>query len=178
MLRYGVEFTDTGEKSIQTMYWEVPEGQTVQLSGVAVSPVDGMVQDGFQISFDLSPQGGADPGLPLVTMMLKADRAPGSTSPTPAPLVEAANAGPAITALPGVTRTGTTFRLSRPTASAASLTVLDVTGRRIRELALPAGATAVSWDGRDGSGRPVASGVYWAIRERSGTEAARVVVIR
>jgi len=180
MLRYGVELTDTGEKSIQTMYWDVPPGQTVQMSGVTVEPVDGMVQDGFRIGFDLIAAGGADPGLPLVTMMLTADRAPGGSAPTPAPLLESAgNAEPShLTARPGVTRTGTTFRLSRPAEIGGSLTVLDVTGRRVRELTVTAGADAVTWDGRDGSGGAVASGVYWAIHERSGADAARVVVIR
>ena len=45
-----------------------------------------------------------------------------------------------------------------------SLTVYDVLGRSVRELAngfLLAGAHSVVWDGRDGNGRPVGSGMYF-----------------
>jgi hypothetical protein len=60
----------------------------------------------------------------------------------------------------GVTRLG--FAL--PRATALSLVIFDPQGRRVRELArgvLPAGEHALRWDGRDESGRPVASGPYF-----------------
>lgn len=45
----------------------------------------------------------------------------------------------------------------------ASLTVLDAAGRRVRDFTLDgaSGEGAVVWDGRDGSGRRVAAGVYF-----------------
>lgn len=60
--------------------------------------------------------------------------------------------------------TGTEIRFSLPTASEHSLTVYDVTGRRVRTLSsgrLAAGAHATTWDGRDSSGRRLPSGVYF-----------------
>jgi flagellar hook assembly protein FlgD len=48
----------------------------------------------------------------------------------------------------------------------AWVTVFDAAGRRVRslveEVLLPTGTRSVSWDGRDDSGRAVASGIYWA----------------
>jgi hypothetical protein len=44
------------------------------------------------------------------------------------------------------------------------LAVYDVGGRLIRTLAdrtMPAGTHSAEWDGQDGEGRPVASGVYF-----------------
>jgi len=45
------------------------------------------------------------------------------------------------------------------------LELFDLVGRRVRTLAdreLPAGATIVSWDGREESGAPARRGVYFA----------------
>ena len=53
------------------------------------------------------------------------------------------------------------FELARP--GSARLEILGVDGRLVRELVsrrLDSGAHHVPWDGRDGSGRRVASGVY------------------
>ncbi len=62
------------------------------------------------------------------------------------------------------------------------IAVYDVSGRRVRELVHGAhlcGPHAVSWDGRDGAGRPVASGVYFVRMEAPGTsEARRLVFVR
>jgi hypothetical protein len=44
------------------------------------------------------------------------------------------------------------------------LSVFDVSGRRVATVIsgeLPAGHHTASWTGRDGKGRPVASGVYF-----------------
>jgi hypothetical protein len=57
--------------------------------------------------------------------------------------------------------------------------VYDVTGRRIRVLFasdLLAGFYEVRWDGRDVVGRRVASGVYFARLESSGTTSVRKLV--
>jgi hypothetical protein len=42
-----------------------------------------------------------------------------------------------------------------------TLRVLDVSGRLIRELAIPNARASVVWDGRDASGTPVTAGVYF-----------------
>src|SRR4030095_9869201 len=58
----------------------------------------------------------------------------------------------------------TRIRFSLPAAGAHKLVVYDVNGRRVRVLsegARAAGIGEVEWDGRDGSGAPVPSGVYF-----------------
>ena len=59
------------------------------------------------------------------------------------------------------------------------LTVHDVTGRRVADLPLSAGAASASWDGRDAAGRPTASGVYFLrLTDARGTASARVLRLR
>jgi serine protease AprX len=60
----------------------------------------------------------------------------------------------------------------RPTG----LEIVDVAGRSVVAFALPAGGSPFRWDGRDASGRPVATGVYFArIRSGDWRGAARLV---
>lgn len=72
-----------------------------------------------------------------------------------------------------------TLRLDLPVAAAASVTVHDVTGRRVRTLAerrLPAGETALTWDGRNDNGARVADGVYFVTaRTADARKTVRVV---
>ena len=58
----------------------------------------------------------------------------------------------------------TTIVYELPRQSNVTLTVYDVTGRRVRELLSgiqPAGRHAAVWNGTDAAGRPVATGVYF-----------------
>ena len=59
-------------------------------------------------------------------------------------------------------RTEIRFELARD--AAATLAIFDLRGREVRRLldgeTLPAGRHAATWDGRDGSGRAVSSGLY------------------
>ncbi|MEM6782748.1 MAG: FlgD immunoglobulin-like domain containing protein [Bacteroidota bacterium] len=62
------------------------------------------------------------------------------------------------------------------------LEVVDVTGRSVLVLVeglQAAGRHAVEWDGRDGQGRPVVSGVYF-YRMQHGTSVTtrRMVIVR
>jgi len=60
-------------------------------------------------------------------------------------------------------RTMVPFTLAAP--GEVALDIHDAAGRRVARLlraALPAGAHAVAWDGRDARGRPCPSGVYFA----------------
>jgi len=55
------------------------------------------------------------------------------------------------------------YHLSK--AGTATLSVYDITGRKVRELVsyfLPAGKNKAVWNRRDDSGRQVSSGVYFA----------------
>jgi hypothetical protein len=70
--------------------------------------------------------------------------------------------------------------LGRPSGRVPRVEVLDVTGRRLRELVLDRpGAGEILWDGRDADGTIVAAGVYYlrlSGAERAGT--VRVVKMR
>jgi subtilisin family serine protease len=56
-----------------------------------------------------------------------------------------------------------------PDRSDLRLTIHDATGRTIRSLKAPSKASPLLWDGRDGDGRRVASGVYYLRSSRPGT---------
>lgn len=71
---------------------------------------------------------------------------------------------------------------SIPTPGRVTLEVLDLRGRRIKRLVdgeMPAGEHRVLWDGRDETGRRVASGVYICrLREGRRTTAKKMVLAR
>jgi len=58
------------------------------------------------------------------------------------------------------------------TAASVRLVVYDAQGRSVRTLVNGAtqmpGSYSVTWDGRDGGGRPVSAGVYWYRLEGAG----------
>ncbi|MGH7742999.1 MAG: FlgD immunoglobulin-like domain containing protein [Candidatus Eiseniibacteriota bacterium] len=60
----------------------------------------------------------------------------------------------------------------------ATLTVFDAAGRAVATLPAPAGATAVAWSGRDGSGAPVRSGLYFARLESAGVRRLTRIAVR
>ena len=69
----------------------------------------------------------------------------------------------------------TTIRFHLAEAGPVRLTILDVSGRLLRDLIaakMPAGSHEVSWDGQDDAGRAVASGVY-LYRLESGSHASQ-----
>jgi len=60
-----------------------------------------------------------------------------------------------------------------PAAHERTVEVLDLTGRRVAQLSLPAGARSAEWAGRDLDGRAAPAGVYFA-RMEDETHAANV----
>lgn len=88
--------------------------------------------------------------------------------------------------LPGAgERAAVTLRFELRADQRASLTIYDIAGRRVRELAkgeqFQAGTNARGWDGRDDAGEPAASGIYFAQLQTAGggrSRAVRIVVIR
>lgn len=79
-----------------------------------------------------------------------------STPPLSAP-------GIAMSGAPNPFRTSTSLRVNLPNPGMVDLMVMDVNGRSIRQLAhswLPAGSHVIAWDGTDGDGHLVPSGVY------------------
>ena len=83
---------------------------------------------------------------------------------------------------PNPVRENSTIRLSLDRESPVSVQLIDVSGRRVRELhsgALTAGTHQFDWDVRDQTGQRVASGVYFAVVETGGErESTPLVVVR
>ena len=79
--------------------------------------------------------------------------------------VPAADASPAMTVSPNPFNPATTLRFSLPVGGRIRLDVVDVAGRLVRKLLdgdFAAGRHEARWDGRDDTGRGVASGSYFA----------------
>ena len=131
------------------------------------------------VMFDLETTAGIDEALPLFELEWMADTAPGTTPTAAVELPAMAVSGVSLRAMPAITRGATSLQLGRVRASETTLDIWDVSGRRIRELAIPAGDLATTWDGRTLDGRPTVSGVYFIrVRGVPGSEATRVVRIR
>ena len=67
-----------------------------------------------------------------------------------------------------------------PTAGEVSLSVYDAVGRNVRGLAqgsFAAGLHSIHWDGRDVSGRPAPSGLYFVRLEAGGRAITRKAVL-
>jgi hypothetical protein len=99
---------------------------------------------------------------------------PGAEDVASAPLLRAA--------YPNPFNPQTTIAYELPEAGRASLTVHDVTGRRVATLfdaELPAGPGSIAWNGEDSARHPAASGVYVAVlRTQSARQAVRLVLVR
>ena len=108
----------------------------------------------------------------------------GNTNPTAVPDPRAVAGLRLGEACPNPARGRTVWNLSSERGGKIDVALYSANGRRVRELperAVTAGAgLELSWDGRDGEGRPVAAGVYQARVYLNGRPAAerRVVVVR
>lgn len=92
---------------------------------------------------------------------------------------EASGASLRLSASPSVMSYSTRFHWSRALTQPATLTIYDARGRRIRGVSVAPGSSTVAWDGRDASGKRVASGVYLVQLSSSRVTAReRVVVVR
>jgi photosystem II stability/assembly factor-like uncharacterized protein len=82
--------------------------------------------------------------------------------------------GSAIRTMQNPASSEVTFVLSGVTDRSVGLGIFDVAGRPVCLLHRAAGLIEPTyrWDGRDGSGRPVASGMYFAIIDRNGDRLA------
>jgi len=88
------------------------------------------------------------------------------------------SARPSIAASPNPFRSSVTLRLDLAGAATARLGVYDVAGRLVRTLAegtVPA-SEALTWDGRNAAGIPVASGLYLLRLESGGTRASHRLI--
>ncbi len=83
----------------------------------------------------------------------------------------------AITISPSVVSSRCIFNI-RKSEAPSSLRILDISGRTVRELALPSGETCVAWNVTDGLGRPVPNGVYFAVLKSPESRAAAKFLIQ
>jgi hypothetical protein len=85
-------------------------------------------------------------------------------------------------AVPNPFNPQTTIRYTMKKGGAAEIIVFDVLGRRVRTLVsgfVPPGSHEVAWNGRDDSGRPVASGVYlYLLRTGGFAETKKMVLLK
>lgn len=87
-----------------------------------------------------------------------------------------------ITGYPNPMRGNATVNFSLPQAEQGSVSVVDVSGRLVRQLAngiLSPGVTTVAWDGRDRTGARVPSGMYYYRMDVAGkVVSARTILVR
>ncbi|MBD3336789.1 MAG: T9SS type A sorting domain-containing protein, partial [Candidatus Eisenbacteria bacterium] len=110
---------------------------------------------------------------------------PAPTAPTAGAPGENPALRPAFALLPNQPNPatgGTTLRFTLDRPGPAELILYDIQGRAVRRLLSgrqTAGAHAVVWDGLDGDGHPVTSGIYFS-RLKSGerTASRRLVFIK
>ncbi len=79
------------------------------------------------------------------------------------PMLFAVRPNPVVSG-PALGSGGATIRFALPAQGVVELTLHDATGRRVRELAtgeMPAGETAIPWDGRDSHGAWLPAGAYY-----------------
>lgn len=99
---------------------------------------------------------------------------------TGAPPTPAAVATRLLQNVPNPFNPATTIGYSLRERSAVTLTVYDVMGARVRALVdevMPAGTHQAVWDGRDGKGRAVPSGVYFYRLRATGYDATHRMVL-
>ena len=74
----------------------------------------------------------------------------------------------------------TTIYYSLPEQARVTIEIFDLSGRRIRQLVggvRRAGEHAATWNGTNGAGKPVASGVYFYRLDAGGQTAVRKMVL-
>jgi hypothetical protein len=82
--------------------------------------------------------------------------------------------------VPNPARDAVSVGFSLPVPADATISIVDVAGRLVRELhagRLSAGAQTVGWDARDAGGRQVASGIYFVRLETAGEARIEKLVI-
>ena len=80
--------------------------------------------------------------------------------------------------LPSVTGAGARMEFGRGLDRDATVMLMDISGRTVGAWRPKKGESSFSWDGRDGRGRPLASGVYFARLDRgASTLTTKVVVV-
>jgi len=89
---------------------------------------------------------------------------------------DGAGGGTKLVAVPSLFGSRTTISYLLPKPGPAAISVADATGRVVRALNSPRGASSVTWDGRDDAGRNLSPGVYFVrLSSASGMVSAKVL---
>jgi hypothetical protein len=84
--------------------------------------------------------------------------------------------------LPNPFNPTTTIRIDLPAAANVTLSIFNVRGQLVRQLVdedLTAGVKKVIWDGRDGAGRSVASGIYfYSVRAGEFSDTKKMILLK
>ncbi|RKX70179.1 hypothetical protein DRP53_05850 [candidate division WOR-3 bacterium] len=141
----------------------------------------GLTNSSGQITFQINPQ---TPGTMYVTVTERNHlRYEGTVTVTGPGASEERRERPTVFALghgrpnPFALTTAIPFQLPKPVV--VTLTIYDIDGREVRRLVdgiKEAGFYTVNWDGKDGRGKPVPSGVYFYRLETDGYTATRRIV--
>jgi hypothetical protein len=102
-----------------------------------------------------------------------------AVTPVQAPLRDALDI---VAVVPNPFNPNTAVRFTLPSAMAVSADVWSVAGERVATLSrnetFPAGENEIRWDGRNGRGQRVASGVYlFRLSTPAGSRSARLVLL-
>lgn len=156
----------------------VPEPTAGMVTPSGYAPVElaidaaGLNLGVHQYNLTLASNDPANPSLTVVVQVTVADISTGVTE-TPRSAV-------LFGAVPNPFNPQTNVRFSLPAAQSVNLSVYDVQGRLVRTLVdgvRQAGLNDVLWDGRDRSGRDVASGTYFARLRTSGSPEVKSMVL-
>jgi hypothetical protein len=163
----------------------LPEGEEFSLGAEIGSPalagygqigdwsfsITGLQAGETDLTLAILHEGHSDFTSPPIPILISPNTASDSSPPVTRLLQNAPN--------PFNPKTRIHFQLAAP--QRVSLVVLDVRGARVRSLlsneSLGAGSHAVEWDGRDGAGRPVASGAYYYRLDTPSVSALRSMVL-
>jgi len=116
-----------------------------------------------------------DPANPSITVALSMNVTDDITGTEVAP-----RAFQLVGAVPNPFNPQTTIKYVLPETGAARLRLYDVQGRLVRTLVdgtMPSGQNEVRWDGRDNSGRSMASGTYFARLEHGSMHSVKSLVL-
>ncbi len=166
----GGSWVDIERTQQSASYWMQVEADLVQIFGSSI----GEVQFRFQAS-DMPGQGSLVEAAVDDFAILADLGASDVTGEFPTQLRYALLPGQ-----PNPTAGQTAIRFQVPAETRVQLRIFDVTGRTVKNLAdgsFSAGTHTLDWDGRDASGRPVASGVYFYRMKAGGFEATRTLTV-
>lgn len=152
---------------------EIPEERILAFDEVLA---DVLSPNSFELGFVATPFAARAlaPGAVIVRGELSASEAPADRSTS----TPQSAFGPAlrVAARPSVFSSRTQLWVEGA-SRAGSIRIFDSAGREVQELRIAAGSPFVDWDGRDRTGRPVGSGVYF-VRFAGNDGAAATKMIR